>query len=281
MFAKSIKLFLLDGIPNGRITCELSNWVGKAYKIPRTVVKDSSDRKELNGVGIYFLFGKDPQDPDKDMVYIGETEGIYDRLKQHIEKKDFWNEAIAVISKDDNLNRAHIRYLEYKLFDIASKVGRFKLENPKTPVCPAISESDVAEMDEFIFNLRILVNVLGYKVFEELKQTPVSERNDTFIIRAARGADAIGQPTSEGFVVSEQSFMANDTVASVQKWIIDLRQKLISDKVVVKTDDKLVFAKDYLFSSPSAAAAVVMGRNANGLTEWKLADGTTLKDFES
>ncbi|WP_018248784.1 GIY-YIG nuclease family protein [Orenia marismortui] len=278
-FAKTIKIFLMDGDPNSRMTCELSNWVGKAYKIPRKLLKESSNREELKNIGVYLLFGKDPESPDDDMVYIGQTEDIFSRLNQHLDKKDFWNDAIAIVSKDENLNRAHVRFLEYKLYEIAEKVGRFKIENATIPKCPSISESDKAEMKEFIYNVKLLVNTLGYKVFEEIKE--VSQKKVSyFYINAARGADAKGQSTSEGFVVLKKSRMAKNVVKSAQNWVNRQRKELIEKGIVEEIDNDYVFVKDYLFSSPSTAAGVVMGRNANGLTEWKLKDGTTLKEFE-
>ena len=109
-FAKTIKLFLMDGNPNSRISCELSNWSGKAYKIPRIEIKNCSDRADLMGTGVYLLFGKN--ELEKDQVYIGEAECILKRLNQQLGQKEFWSEAIVFISKDDNLNKAHIKYLE-------------------------------------------------------------------------------------------------------------------------------------------------------------------------
>lgn len=279
IFSKTIKLFLLDGDPNKRMSCELSNWVGKAYKIPRSLIKESDDRDDLQNIGVYFLFGKDPNNPDDNMVYIGQTENIFNRLKQHLDQKEFWNEVVTVISKDDNLNRAHIRYLEYKLHEIAGQVGRYKLENSSIPKAPSISEPDKAEMEEFIYNVKLLVNTLGYKVFEEIKEKQ-NKDNKYFYINAVRGANANGQITSEGFVVLKGSKMANNTVDSAQNWVIKKRKELLEKEIVVEHDNNYIFKKDYLFSSPSTAAAVVMGRNANGLKEWKLKSGMTLKEFE-
>ena len=54
---KKITLFLIDGDANGRIMCELSNWSGKSYKIPRTYIKNSEDREDLSNTGVYILFG--------------------------------------------------------------------------------------------------------------------------------------------------------------------------------------------------------------------------------
>jgi hypothetical protein len=108
-FGKTIKIFLIDGDPNGRMTCELSNWTGKAYKIPRNKIKDCKDRPDIFNTGIYILFGKNQE--NKDSVYIGEAESVLNRLNQHLGQKDFWNEAIVFVSKDENLNKAHVKYL--------------------------------------------------------------------------------------------------------------------------------------------------------------------------
>lgn len=276
-FGKTIKLFLIDGDPNGRMTCELSNWTGKAYKIPRIKVKDCTDRPDLNSTGIYLLCGKN--DEGKDIVYIGEAESVLKRLNQHIAQKDFWNEAIVFISKDENLNKAHIKYLENRLHEIAKKANRYALENSIIPTLPSIAESDRAEMEEFIENIKLLINTLGHKVFDEKRETNFKRKEAIFYIKATRGADAAGVPSSDGFVVLKDSKIA--TVSpSMNSSLVRLRQRLIDESIIISSDNKLVLNEDYLFSSPSMAAAIVLGRNANGLEEWKLKNGQTLKGFE-
>jgi len=283
-FGKTIKIFLLDGEPNGRMTCELSNWTGKAFKIPRKRIKDSSDRAELQGTGVYMLFGRSPKSENKDLAYIGEAEVIFKRLSQHLATKDFWNEAIIFVSKDENLNKAHIKYLESRLYEIAIDVNRYELDNSNIPSLPTISESDQAEMEEFIENIRLLVNTLGFKIFEELRQKTQSiqeQIENTFFIVAARGANAKGQLTNEGFVVLKESEIANSITNSFPKNWKELRDSLVENGTIQQIQDKLIFTKDCLFSSPSAAAAIVMGRSANGLTEWKLDNGRILKSVET
>ncbi|GHA26359.1 methionine sulfoxide reductase [Salinimicrobium marinum] len=282
-FGKTIKIFLVDGEPNGRMTCELSNWTGKALKIPRKKIKESSDRPELENTGIYILFGKSDKSENKELAYIGEAEGIYKRLNQHLSAKDFWNEALVFVSKDENLNKAHIKYLESRLHEIAVKVNRYDLENGIIPPKSSISESDQAEMEEYLENIKLLVNALGYKIFEQLRkvQTFEEEVRNTFYINSARGANAKGQFTNEGFVVLKDSEIANSPTNSFPQNWKNFRQSLIDDKIIFQTNNQLVFREDYLFSSPSAAAAVVMGRSANGLTEWKSKDGRILKAVES
>jgi hypothetical protein len=227
------------------------------------------------------LFGKD--ETGKDLVYIGEAETVFKRLSQHLTQKDFWTEAIVFISKDENLNKAHIKYLENRLFEIAKAVNRYKIDNNSTPTQSSISESDRAEMEEFIENIKILINTLGHKVFEGKREVKSAKQQaqETFYIKAARGADAQGEPTTDGFVVLKGSKAANSTVPSMTENFVKLRNELISNGVIIENNGTLEFSDDYVFSSPSTAAAIVLGRNANGLTEWKLKDGRTLKDFET
>ena len=278
-YGKTIKIFLIDGDPNGRMSCERSNWTGKAYKIPRIKVKDCSDRADLISTGVYLLFGKD--DDGKDQVYIGEAESVLKRLNQHLSQKDFWNEVIVFISKDENLNKAHIKYIENRLHDIALSSNRYKLDNSTIPTQSSISESDRAEMEEYIDNMRMLVNTLGHKVFDEKRENINNKKNDLFQIKAARGADAIGEPTSDGFLVFKGSKASDSITPSFSSSLTKLRQNLIDKNIINSVKGSLLFSEDYIFTSPSLAAAIVMGRNANGLEEWKLKSGQTLKSFET
>ncbi len=282
-YGKTIKLFLMDSDPDGRIVCELSNWTGKAYRIPRGKVKDCSDRKELKGTSVYLLFGKAERSTGKAKVYIGEAENAYSRLVSHVTEKEFWNEAVVFISKDENLNKAHIKYLESRLFDIATNTSRYDIQNSNTPTQSSISESDQAEMEEFIEYVKILINTMGFKVFEPLIKQEATDSYDEeqLHIKTARGADARGKRTSDGFVVFRDSEVANSTVKSYRdKGLNKLRDELIENEAIVKSGDKLIFKSDYLFSSPSAAAMVIMGRSANGLQEWKDSTGKELRDIE-
>lgn len=279
-FGKTIRIFLVDGDPNGRMTCELSNWTGKAYKIPRLKVKDCIDRPDLVTTGVYLLFGRGDDGHDK--VYIGEAEEILKRLQQQVAQKDFWNEAITFISKDENLNKAHIKYIENRLHSLAKETGRYQLENSVIPTQSSISESDRAEMEEFISNIKLLVNTLGHKVFEEKREIKSNEQlQPIFTLKGARGAEAQGEPTTEGFVVFKGSKATFNTVASISPSFVKYRQQLIDQGTLFPNQEVYEFMEDTIFSSPSTAAVMVMGRNANGLLEWRLPNGVTLKEFET
>lgn len=260
----------MDGTPDGVLVCELFNWTGKGFKIPRSKLKELSKRRDLRKAGVYFLVGKD--DEDSDIVYIGEAEDVYKRLLQH-QDKDFWSEALAYVSKDENLNKAHIKYLEFILHQTATETARFKIYNSNTPTCPSISESDQAVMTEFATNLQLLVGTMGYKIFQKLTKSRVAKQ-EKYTISATRGANATSVLTSEGIVVLKDSSVATSEVASTPHAVLKKRKELIESGVI----RDFRFVRDYLFSSPSTAAAVVMGRSANGLIEWKKEDGSSIKD---
>lgn len=273
----------MDADPEGRMICELSNWTGKAYRIPRGKVKDCADRPELKSTAVYILFGRPDSSSGKSRAYIGEAENVYSRLVQHVSEKEFWNEAVVFISKDENLNKAHIKYLESRLHELATKAGRFQIENNNTPTKSSISESDQAEMEEFIEYIRMLINTMNFRVFEPLIKEESGEKTKTeeLVLKGARGAAGRGKRTTDGFVVFKGSEMAVTTVPSFPRGFDTLREELVNGESVIEEQEKLILTEDILFGSPSAAAAVIMGRSANGLLEWKNKSGKTLKEIET
>lgn len=276
-YGKSIKLFLIEGTADGRWMCELSNWTGKAYKIPRTYVKESSDRTELSHTGVYFLFGKSDE-KDTYRVYIGEAENIYDRLLTHLKEKDFWHECVVFISKDNNLNKAHVKYLENRLYLLAKEAGRYVIENTYIPTQSSLSEAEKAEMDEFIFNTRLLLNAVGHKVLEATTiSSDVKQRTEIFYCEG-KDYKASGTVTSEGFVIFKDSCVSKKTNRSLTESLVNKRKELIS-KNIINTNN--IFTQDYTFSSPSTAASIISGSSTNGKTAWKNSQGTTLKEYET
>lgn len=276
-FSKTIQMFIFDGNPNGRIMCELSNWNGRVYKISRNDLLEFSKRDDSNNTGVYFLIGKDENNIDT--LYIGEAEQILQRLKQHLSDDEYWNECVVVISKDNLLNKAHVKYLENKFYLLAKNAERAKIINNSIPTCSSISEYDEAMLAEFISNAKLLVNTLGYKFFDSIEDSsPKSENNQVYFhINGARGAKAKGFIVSDGFAVLKGSKIASSTGQSISKSLLQLRNSLIEKEIINKNNE---FIKDYIFTSPSLAAAVVLGRNANGRTEWKTEDNKTLNTIE-
>ena len=276
-FNKTIQMCIFDGNPNGRIMCELSNWNGRVYKISRNDLSEFANRPDCEYTGVYFLFGKD--EDNKDTVYVGEAEKMLVRLKQHLKDHNYWNDCVVVISKDNILNKAHVKYLENKFYTLAVDSKRSSIINNTVPTCSSISEFDESMLTEFIENARLLVNTLGYKVFDKIDTSVVEKENSNtiFHIAAARGADAKGLLVPDGFMVIKGSKIAKDTVPSMASNLVNLRNIMLEKNII---NQEFVFVTDYIFTSPSLAAAIVMGRNANGRTEWKNINNKSIKDIE-
>lgn len=279
-YGKSIELFLANGTADSLITAELSNWNGKAIKIPRIEVSDCK-RDDIKGAGVYFLFCK--EEDDSDSVYIGESETIQERLNQHIrdynadKEKFYWTTAVIFLGRD--LNKALIRYLEDRFVQIARESKRYKVLTKNTYGKTIMKESQTAAMEEFIDNVRILINALGYKVLEPtVHNDPNSTVDDEALFLNLGNASGKGMLTTEGFVLFAGAVLNEKTSEkSLSKGAATLRKKhLASNKV-----KDFVTTEDILFSSSSAAADFVTGYSVSGPATWKNASGVTLKELEA
>jgi len=274
---KSIKLYLVNGNPSGVICSYLSNWNGQAIKIPRNKLADVKKRDEVNNIGVYLLFGYSNENPEELKIYIGEADNLYKRLAQHAksDEKDFWNEAIAFSSKDDNLTKGHIKYLEYRLINILGKNKNYDLINNLNPSKPKLSEMDEDEMEMFLDNMKILIPVLGYKLFVSKNK---SKAKKSFYKLKISGIKAKGDRTDNGFIVYKNSQIKDSIANSLSEGYKAIRKMLIEKNII--DEDKKIFIEDYEFSSPSAAAAIIMGYPMNGRTAWKDENEKTLKQNE-
>jgi len=279
MPSATIKLFLPRGDAKSLRTAEISNWTGKAIAAPRTELDELLTREELDKAGVYILIGKDPM-TNAPRAYIGEAEVIRERLKQH-KAKEFWVSAIVFVSKDENLTKAHVRYLECRLLSEACEIGRFALEQNQAGGSK-LPESDREDMEVFLTHIRQLLPVLGSDILTPIGSTPASSKRVDMLVCRVKGAAAHGQRTSNGFVVLKGSTAVLEDRPSADNYpyVVAQRKELAVDGTLIVKDGFYVFTKDVEFSSPSAAAVVVNGGSANGLTSWKNQDGKTLKQLE-
>jgi len=278
--AKTIKIFLIDGEPNGLKTAELSNWVGQAIVIPRNKLKEIKQRPECNKPAVYFLVGKESEEALLPSAYIGEAENLWNRLSTHDSSKDFWQTAVAFVSKDNNLTKAHVRYLESRCLALATQAKRFDLENGTESSLPSLSEADVAEMEEFLENLKLLLSALGYPILQEVISKEQKNIADPLFTCKGKDAVATGRMTNDGFVVYKDSTATTDISKAVIERNQKIIEKLLSNKYLEKKDDNLyVFVKDYVFNSPSAASDVVLGNSTSGWKKWKTESGKTLEEI--
>jgi len=276
--AKTIKIFLIDGEPNGLKTAELSNWVGQAIVIPRNKLKEIKQRPECNKPAVYFLVGKDSAEALLPTAYIGEAENLWNRLSTHDSSKDFWQTVVAFVSKDNNLTKAHVKYLESRCLSIANKAKRFDLENGTESSLPSLSEADMSEMEEFLENLKLLLSALGYPILQEVVAKEQKDASDPVFICKGKDALATGRMTNDGFVV----YQGSTATANISNAVVDrnnkIIEKLLLNKYLEKRDDGLyIFVKDYVFNSPSAASDIILGNSTSGWKKWKTKDDRTLE----
>jgi hypothetical protein len=278
--AKSIKIFLIDGEPDGLKTAELSNWVGKAFIIPRNKIKEIKQRDECNKPAVYFLIGKENEEDLLTSVYIGEAENLWNRLFEHDFKKEFWQIAVAFVSKDDNLTKAHVRYLESRSLTIANEVKRFKLINGNVSSLPSLSEADIAEMEEFLGNLEMLLSALGYPILKRIIAKEKKVASDPIFVCQGKGAKATGRMTNEGFVVYSGSTATNNSSNAVVERNEKISRELLSNHYIEKQNNNLyTFVKDFVFKSPSAASDFILGNSTSGWEKWRTRENKTLKQI--
>ena len=274
----TIKLFLVEGVPDGLWTVEKSNWTGVGLMCPRSSYPKARVREELSRPGVYVLVGPSEQTAGRTRIYVGEADVLSKRLDQHLKDKGFWSRSIVFTSKDQNLNKAHVRYLESQLIRRAQEAERVEVENSTIPAAPSLSESEAAEMDSFLDEMLSIYPVLDLRAFDRIeKGAPIAAR----LFAKGPNAKAEGEATPEGFVVYAGSTARTREVPAATSFVSSLRAQLIADGVLAGEGPTFQFTRDHLFSSPSAAASAVLARNANGRTEWKDAQGRTLHEIES
>ncbi len=293
---RSIRLFLVDGTPNGLLTAEIVNWTGHALTGPRSKLKELIKRKECGRTGVYFLVGPDPDNPMRPQVYIGESDDVAARLTQHNRPegkagkggKDFWERVCLVTSKDENLTKAHVKFLESRLIALAGQSGGCLLLNGTAHDYGNLPESDRADMAFFTEQIRIILPVLGFdflrdqqKLAERLKQ-----QNDehqpavTFVMEipkydiTAEAREVDGELVVLAGSRARKTWSSKSTYASYQALYNELKD---SGVLAADSSGHIHFTTDQAFSSPSAAAAVISGRPANGRTTWL--EKTTRKTY--
>lgn len=285
---KTFNLFLMDGEVTGRIKCTLPSWSGLAYKVPRTYLDKCKDRVHLKQSGVYFLFGKN--NADEDTVYIGQAgirkngEGVLFRVAEHLKDKFYFSEAVIFTTSDNSWGPTEISYLENKFTNLAIDTDRYRVRNGNDPNPGNVTEEKEAELEIYVEQFKMMLGVLGYKIFVPLikTQSPVVEEPDDNelvlnlsrkIKRSQRTIEANCKRTSEGFVVLAGSQIETTDSTAIPETIKELRQRCRQNGDI--KDDLLT--KNYLFKSPSYAAAFVLGMNTNGKMDWKTEEGKTLK----
>ena len=286
---RSLELYFIDGKPDGMLTAEVFNWTGHVLMAPRTQITEALKRKEAGYTGVYILLGEQDGKP---LAYVGEAEEIGKRIRDHAAVKDWWTSAVLVATAGDALHKAHVKYLESRLVEIAREIGSVPLENGNTPPRPSLPEAHIANMEAFLDYLLMVLPALRIDVFLSKKRptTPITADNQSAavpvfeLVNRKHGIKATAKLTGGEFVVQEGSAARNewtgDTTDKTSYW--KLFNELVEQGILKPAGRSRVFAANYAFTSTSAAGAVVNGRSTRGPTEWKLkGTGQTYKEWEA
>jgi hypothetical protein len=287
---RTLELFFIDGKPDGMLTAEVFGWTGHVLKIPRTQITDGLKRKDTRYPGVYLLFGEQGSGP---LLYVGEAEDVSERIRNHDSNKDWWNAAIVITSSANNLNKAHVKYLESRLIEEAQKTRKIALDNGNSPALPSLTEAARSNMEAFLENILTVLPALRIDCFLSDTRPPASK--PTAIVASAvvpmfelktpkHGISATAKLENGEFVVQAGSHAryAWEGVGSENTSYGQLHAELVRLGILVDNSTHRVFRENYAFKSPSAAAAVVNGRPANGTIEWKVkGQNMTYKQWEA
>lgn len=273
----SIRIFLAEGHPSGLRIVEKSNWTGVGVVCPRPRFASAKSRLEFKRAGVYVLLGS-PDSTSLPLAYIGEGDPVYDRLVKHQSEKDFWTTAYFFSSKDENLNKAHIQFLEHRLIQIAKNAKRCSLENGNSPTAPSLSEAEKADAESFLDEMLLCFPVLGVSIFESV-QTPPKRAQLFQLLR--KGVLATGFESADGFVVTAGATAVLECVPSMHAYAKDLRDELVRLGIFKKTSTGYKLQQSFSFASPSTAASILLGASVNGRDAWKTESGETLKEMQA
>ena len=272
----SVRIFIPSGEPEGLRVIEKSNWTGQGLVFPRSRFDEIRKREELTRTGVYILWGPG-ESGQIQRAYVGEGDSLLGRIESHVKTKDFWTHAAAFTSKDQNLNKAHIRYLEARLVELADLARRCELDNGNVPKLPSLSDADAADAELYLADMLLCLPVVGVNFFEKpLAQS--EKRADLFL--NARDITARGYEDVTGFVVRSGSQAARTEVPSIHAYLSNLRELLISQGILEDGGPVYRLAQDYVFNSPSSASGALLGRSSNGRAEWKDSRGRSLKEIQ-
>ena len=207
--AFTIRIFVPDGDPEGVRIIDRMNWTGAGLAFPRAKWSDIKARNEFSRTGVYILVGKVEED-ELPTLYIGQGDGVRNRIESHIQNKDFWDWGVVFVSPSGGLNRAHVTWLEYALIARANETKRCHLDNGNAPQEPALTEAEKADTQGFFKEVLQILPLVGLRAFEFPK--PVAEpkvtTTDSVVNSPSSKPDTVIVPAQEeGF---EKVFLGED-----------------------------------------------------------------------
>ena len=283
---RKLVVYMIDGKAYGPRVAEIGNWSGKAIFSPRANIGKILTRSEFSKPGIYCLKSNPESDLYQERVYIGEAEKIGDRLRQHLSGREFV-EYIGFISKDELLTKSHIKFLESRMITMATEAKSAEIENSVAPSLPALPEADIADMEFFLDQIKLILPLMGFSFLIPSVAMSTTDREgskqdgpDTLYSIRSSKFKATMKEAQDGYILLKESEAKLTPSSSLSKSSYKRRQKLIDNGILRHDSDRYVFTEDTIFNSVSTAAMVVLGRESNGHIEWINDSGQTYKEVQ-
>jgi hypothetical protein len=292
---RSLKLYLVDGSATGIVTVEIGNWSGHILFSPRTRIETALARAEVSRTGVYILIGPDDEDQGQQKIYVGEADELKSRIISHNKEKEFWDRFVSISSKDMNLTKAHVKYLEGRLLDFAHESAKVSVDNKTNPSFDKLPEADISDMESFLEEVRLALPVLGIDFFptrrivrknqRERDKNDISDEGEiNFLLKNTKaGIDAKATEINGKFVVLEGSKGSlKERSSFLSSGIKLVRDRLLISGVAEATsDDNFILRKDAEFNSPSGASVFLHGTSRNGRIDWLVGGkGITYADWK-
>ncbi|BAU32064.1 GIY-YIG nuclease family protein [Microcella alkaliphila] len=273
---QTIQIFLPTGDPNGIRQAEITTRSVRVFDVPRSELNLFTETPESTQPGLYFLLSEENGDGEPE-VYIGESDSLGDRLGNH-DRKRTWDRVVAAVSTSSSWTKVHVQYMERQAIALAKAAGARQLGNAAAGYSSHVRAPLVADCEEYLETIRVLVSTLGFSFME----VPASreETADAQTLRiSGTEAEAAGAYSAAGMTVFADSQAV--PVRNPEKYpqIAARQGRLLAAGVLRAEGGLYVFVKDHAFQTPSGASDVIIGRNANGWTHWKSMDGRTLDEI--
>jgi len=291
---RSVRLFLAEGSATGILTAEIMNWTGHVLSAPRSELKSALSREEVNRTGVYLLIGSDPEGSELPWVYVGESDEIVKRIRSHdgdVSKGD-WEKFVCITSKDMNLTKAHVKYLEARLLDLLNMAKKSVVANSTNPSFDRLPESDISDMESFLAEIELVMPVIGFDALRRPKTSRHNNSSSSFSegdmaissdldnLRDAGPVNFILQNKNAGIAATAQEIDGEFVILSGAIGSLKERESfkgkqkkfrteaLVSGRIEQVDDRNFELIQDIAFSSPSAASVFLFGTSRNGRTDW-------------
>lgn len=277
---KAVNIFLMDGKSDGRVKCTLANWTGTVYRIPRESLLLCTERDDLKQRGIFFLLDRTDEAYER-VAFIGKADhdGVLNKIQKlntSMEAK-CWSEALVIITSGMSFGVTELEYLEHRFIKMASKANRYMVKSDNTLGSISLAEEKESELEEYIEYVKLVIEVLGHKIFKHLDTSANkaaeyttnksvsngSSKEPVIFYIKRRGANARAIQREDGFVLLKGSVLCKEPSPSCPECALKNRVKY---KHYI--DDNMALTNDIIFRTPSGASCFVLLGSSNGNLEW-------------